>query len=76
MERVTGFKPVVSTLGKLHVITTPYPHNLLTLWIISDTKLIVKHFLLALLFFFLFLSLLRFVIRFWFRMPLCIHICS
>jgi hypothetical protein len=26
MERVTGFKPVVSTLGKLHVITTPNPH--------------------------------------------------
>jgi hypothetical protein len=45
MERVTGFKPVVSTLGKLHVITTPYPHNLLTQWIISDTKLLVKHFL-------------------------------
>ena len=44
MERVTGFKPVVSTLGKLHVITTPYPHNLLTLWIITDPKPVVKHF--------------------------------
>ena len=27
MERVTGFKPVVSTLGKLHVTTTPNPRG-------------------------------------------------
>ncbi len=27
MERVTGFEPVVSTLGKLHVTTTPNPHR-------------------------------------------------
>jgi hypothetical protein len=44
VERVTGFKPVVSTLGKLHVITTPYPHNPLTLWIIADSKSHVKLF--------------------------------
>ena len=65
MERVTGFKPVVSTLGKLHVITTPYPRILLTQWIIADMKTLVKHFLaslLALLLFLLFMSLLRFVI--------------
>lgn len=26
LERVTGFEPVISTLGKLHVATTPNPH--------------------------------------------------
>jgi hypothetical protein len=44
MERVTGFKPVVSTLGKLHVITTPYPRDLLTQSIIADVKPLVKLF--------------------------------
>ncbi len=30
MERVTGLEPVVSTLGKLHVTTTPNPHLVIT----------------------------------------------
>jgi hypothetical protein len=45
-ERVTGFEPVISTLGKSHVATTPNPpgshYRLLTVRIIANDARNVK----------------------------------
>ena len=45
MERVTGLEPVVSTLGKLHVTTTPNPQIPVTEESITDRVQEVKHFM-------------------------------
>lgn len=44
LERVTGFEPVVSTLGKLHVTATPNPHIDLTRHIVPYASAKVKRF--------------------------------
>jgi hypothetical protein len=45
MERVTGLEPVVSTLGKLHVTTTPNPQISVTGKSITDRVQKVKRFM-------------------------------
>lgn len=45
MERVTGLEPVVSTLGKLHVTTTPNPQISVTGESITDRVQKVKRFM-------------------------------
>lgn len=45
MERVTGLEPVVSTLGKLHVTTTPNPQISVTRESIIDRVQKVKRFM-------------------------------